>query len=128
MALTRVDRIGTPPAGTTRPAGTDVRGRLDALLLAVIEGGPVHGYAIVERLRDRTDGAVALEGGTLYPALRRLEESGLVEGTWTQASGRRRRVYTLTAAGASALHRERGAWRDFVRTIGAVLDGPPAPG
>lgn len=114
--------------GSTRAPGTDVRGRLDALLLAVIEDGAVHGYAIVERLRDRTDGAVVLEGGTLYPALRRLEESGLVEGTWTQASGRRRRVYTLTAPGVAALHGERGAWRDFVRTLGSVLDGPPTPG
>jgi len=123
VAATRADRTGT-----TRAPGTDVRGRLDALLLAVIEDGPVHGYAIVERLRDRTDGAVALEGGTLYPALRRLEESGLVEGTWTQASGRRRRVYALTAPGAAALNGERGAWRDFVRTLGSVLDGPPTPG
>lgn len=115
-------------AGRSGSTGADVRGRLDALLLAVIQDGPVHGYAIVEQLRDRTDGAVALEGGTLYPALRRLEESGLVEGTWTQASGRRRRVYTLTPAGTSALHGERGAWRDFVRTLGSVLDGTSAPG
>ena len=90
----------------------------------------MHGYGIIERLRSRTDGAVALEGGTLYPALRRLEENAMVSGHWTEVGGRRRRVYALTSAGAAALGRERGAWRDFVRTLGSVLDtaGPDAAG
>lgn len=120
------ERKQAPPA---RPAAGDVRGRLDALLLATIARGPVHGYGIIDRVRERTEGAVSLEGGTLYPALRQLEESGLIAGTWTDASGRRRRVYTLTAAGTAALRTERGAWREFVRTLGSVLDDPAgAPG
>lgn len=115
-------RVAPRPLSPDSPSPTDVRGRLDALLLATIEVGPVHGWGIIERLRDGTDGAVSLEGGTLYPALRRLEDSGLVTGEWTEVAGRRRRVYSLTAAGAAALHRERGAWRNFVRVLGSVLD------
>lgn len=107
--------------------GPDIRGHLDGLLLAALEDGPLHGYAVIERLRAQTGGAVALEGGTLYPALRRLEDSGLVSGTWTDAAGRRRKVYTLTPGGTAALHGERGAWREFVRTLGSVLDGPATP-
>lgn len=114
----------TPPRIADHPSPADVRGRLDALLLATIETGPVHGYGMIERLRAQTDGAVALEGGTLYPALRRLEDNGMVRGAWTEVGGRRRRVYALTSAGTGALNRERGAWRDFVRTLGSVLDTP----
>ncbi len=105
-------------------ATPDVRGRLDAMLLATIAHGPVHGYGIIDRVRGQTGGAVSLEGGTLYPALRRLEENGLIAGSWTDASGRRRRVYTLTASGTAALRAERSAWRHFVRTLGSVLDDP----
>jgi PadR family transcriptional regulator PadR len=110
-----------------RPSNADIRGHLDALLLAAVADGPVHGYGIIERLRTRTGGSVSLEGGTLYPALRGLEESGLVRGEWTNAAGRRRRVYALTEEGMAALHGKRGAWREFVRTLGSVLDGPSAP-
>ena len=109
-----------------RPSNADIRGHLDALLLAAVEDGPLHGYGVIERLKAQTGGAVSIEGGTLYPALRRLEESGLVRGEWTDAAGRRRRVYTLTDDGVAALHGERGAWREFVRTLGSVLDAPPA--
>ncbi len=109
------------------PVCPDVRGHLNGLLLAVLEGGPLHGYAVIDRLRAQTSGAVVLEGGTLYPALRRLENSGLGSGTWTDAAGRGRRVYTLTPGGTAALHGERVAWREFVRTLGSLLDAPVTP-
>jgi len=103
-----------------------LKGHLDALLLAALEAGPAHGFAVMAELRRRTGGTVDLESGTLYPALRRLEEAGLIVGTWTTGPGRRRREYQLTDRGRAALSNERGVWRDFVATIGAVLE-PPAP-
>ncbi|GAA1775493.1 PadR family transcriptional regulator [Luedemannella helvata] len=104
-----------------------LRGHLDALLLAVLESGPQHGYAIIEALQERSGGALALPTGTVYPALRRLERAGHVAGTWSTVGGRERRTYQLTDAGRRMLADERSAWRDFTTTIGAVL-GAPAPG
>lgn len=99
-----------------------LKGHLDALLLAALEPGPAHGFAVMAELRRRTDGSVSLEGGTLYPALRRLEEAGLIFGTWTTCSGRRRREYQLTDQGRRGLANERSQWREFVATITMALD------
>ncbi|HEY4007290.1 MAG TPA: helix-turn-helix transcriptional regulator [Pseudonocardia sp.] len=99
-----------------------LKGHLDALLLAVLEPAPAHGFAVMAELRRRTNGTVDLEGGTLYPALRRLEEAGLIAGTWTTGAGRRRREYELTELGRAALRTERSIWRDFVSTIGRALE------
>jgi DNA-binding PadR family transcriptional regulator len=108
-----------------------LKGHLDALLLAALEAGPAHGFAVMAQLRRQTGGTIDLEGGTLYPALRRLEEAGLISGTWTTGAGRRRREYRLTDRGLAALRAERSAWQDFVTTIGAVLnpagDAPGGP-
>lgn len=109
-----------------RMRGDLLRGHLDALLLAVLESGPQHGYAIIEALQDRSDGALALPTGTVYPALRRLERAGHVAGTWSTVGGRERRTYQLTDAGRRVLADERSAWREFTATIGAVL-GPTPP-
>jgi len=105
-----------------------LKGHLDAMLLAALEQGPTHGFALMAELRRRTGGMLALESGTLYPALRRLEEAGLIVGTWTSGPGRRRREYELTTRGRRALSDERGVWRDFVAAIGSVLDPPVAGG
>jgi PadR family transcriptional regulator PadR len=104
-----------------------LKGHLDALLLAALEPGPAHGFAVMAELRRRTDGSVNLEGGTLYPALRRLEEAGLISGTWTTSSGRRRREYQLTDRGRRSLANERSQWRQFVATISAAIDPAGAP-
>src|SRR4051794_39126755 len=99
-----------------------LKGHLDGLLLAVLEVGPAHGFAVMAELRNRTEGAVDLEGGTIYPALRRLEDAGLITGSWTMAAGRRRREYQLTDRGRRDLAMERGRWRTFVATLTAALD------
>ena len=70
----------------------ELKGHLDAMLLAALEGGPRHGYAVIEALRQSTDGRLDLPTGTIYPALRRLEQAGLIAGTWSVVGGRRRRV------------------------------------
>src|SRR5215472_7781100 len=98
-----------------------LKGHLDGLLLASLEAGPRHGYAIMEALRAGSGGQVDLPTGTVYPALRRLERAGLIHGTWSEGGGRRRRVYELTPAGRSALATERGTWREFSAAVTALL-------
>jgi DNA-binding PadR family transcriptional regulator len=102
-----------------------LHGHLDALLLAVLEGGSLHGYAIIEALRARSGGALALPTGTIYPALRRLERAGFVESEWSTVSGRERRTYRLTGAGRRALAGERSSWQEFSATVGRFLGGEP---
>jgi PadR family transcriptional regulator len=103
-----------------------LKGHLDGVLLASLEAGPRHGYAIMEALRAGSGGQLDLPTGTIYPALHRLERAGLVQASWSQAGGRRRRrVYQLTPAGRRALAAERGTWREFSATVTRLLE--PAP-
>jgi PadR family transcriptional regulator, regulatory protein PadR len=102
-----------------------LKGHLDGILLAVLEPGPRHGYAIMEALRLRSDGQVDLPTGTIYPALHRLERAGLIEATWSVSGGRRRRVYELTPAGRRTLDTERGSWRDFSAVVTVLLQPSP---
>jgi PadR family transcriptional regulator PadR len=104
-----------------------LKGHLDALLLAALEGGPRHGYAVMDALRESTGGRLDLPTGTIYPALHRLEGAGLIQGSWSVVSGRRRRCYALTAAGERALAGGRADWRSFSAVISAVLEGKPWP-
>lgn len=99
-----------------------VKGHLDALLLAVLEPAPLHGYAVIEALQRRSGGSLDLPTGTVYPALRRLEEAGWVKGQWSEVGGRRRRTYRLTAAGRRTLTDQRAGWSRFAGTIEAVLN------
>jgi transcriptional regulator len=98
-----------------------LKGHLDLLVLEVIATRPAHGYDVIVSLRDRSDGAFDLPEGTVYPALYRLERSGLLASNWTAESGRRRRVYALTATGRRALAAQRRQWREFASAVGAVL-------
>lgn len=102
-----------------------LKGHLDGILLAVLEPGPLHGYAIMEALRVRSGGHVDLPTGTLYPALHRLERAGLVAADWSQDGGRRRRVYQLTPAGLRSLDTERSSWQDFSAVVSALLQPVP---
>lgn len=103
-----------------------LRGHLDALILAVLEGEPRHGYAIMERLQARSGGALDVPTGTIYPALRRLERAGYLHSEWSTVAGRDRRTYRLTAAGRRALAAERSGWRELVAVVEDVLQ--PAAG
>ncbi|MEV0587614.1 helix-turn-helix transcriptional regulator [Nonomuraea sp. NPDC050310] len=98
-----------------------LRGHMDALILAVLEDAPLHGYAIIEALQERSGGTLNVPTGTVYPALRRLERTGFLASEWATVGGRKRRTYRLTASGAGHLAGERTAWGEFVRTIGGVL-------
>ncbi|MBP2320765.1 DNA-binding PadR family transcriptional regulator [Kibdelosporangium banguiense] len=104
-----------------------LRGHLDALLLATLDGRRLHGYAIIEALQLRSGGALDLPTGTVYPALRRLERAGYVSSEWSTVSGRQRRTYHLTKSGQRALIQERTAWREFTAAIEGVLGEGPWP-
>lgn len=105
-----------------------VRGHLDALILATLEKGALHGYAVMQALRESSGGALELPTGSLYPALRRLERAGYVRSEWRMVGGRRRRTYELTAAGRRALDTERSEWRDFAAVVEGVLRPGTASG
>ena len=98
-----------------------LKGHLDGLILAVLAGGPLHGYAVIEELERRSGGSLALPEGTVYPALHRLEAGGLLASAWSADSGRRRRVYELTRRGRRELGVKRGQWRQFVSAVEAVM-------
>jgi PadR family transcriptional regulator, regulatory protein PadR len=98
-----------------------LRGHMDALLLSVLEHEPLHGYAIIEALQERSGGALSVPTGTVYPALRRLERVGHLTSEWATVGGRKRRTYRLTPSGRTALAGERSEWRAFTDAIGSVL-------
>ena len=100
-----------------------LKGHLDGLLLATLDGGPRHGYAIKEALRVDSGGRFDLPTGTVYPALRRLERAGLTHSQWSVVDGRKRRSYELTAAGRTALATERTSWQDFAAAVSALMEG-----
>lgn len=100
-----------------------LKGHLDLLLLEILATGPAHGYAVVTTLRERSQGVFDLPEGTVYPALHRLEDAGLLQSDWTLVAGRRRRLYQLTGEGVTAKRAERRQWQTFVAGMDAVMRG-----
>jgi PadR family transcriptional regulator PadR len=96
-------------------------GHLDMLLLAALQSRPMHGYALIEYMRQASSGQFDYAEGTIYPALRRLEDDGLVRSRWSRAEGRRRRVYDISTQGTRALGRHRSDWERFTKGVEAVL-------
>jgi DNA-binding PadR family transcriptional regulator len=91
------------------------------MLLAILKSGPRHGYAIVEEISRRSEGEFDLAEGTIYPALHRLEEAGLLSSSWEVVSGRRRRVYALSHSGVEAVRERAASWRTFRSAVDAVF-------
>jgi PadR family transcriptional regulator len=99
-----------------------LHGTLDALVLKTLSGGALHGYGIARYLEEATAGAVAIEEGSLYPALYRLERRRLLAADWRDTeTGRRAKFYRLTRQGRSELVRETKAWADFAAAVSRVL-------
>ena len=108
------------------PAKADVlQGTLDLMVLQTLDSlGPQHGYAIAARLEQVSKGALQLNMGTLYPALMRLEQRGLLRGTWgVTDTNRKARYYALTAAGRRQLARQKEAWDRMAGIIHSMLHG-----
>jgi len=100
-----------------------IRGHLDLLLLALLAEEPLHGYALIERLRVRSGGEFDLPQGTVYPALHRLEHADLLTSEWDETSGRKRRSYRLTQRGREVLGEEQSHWRRFSSAVSETLGG-----
>jgi PadR family transcriptional regulator, regulatory protein PadR len=97
-----------------------LKGHLDGLVLATLRDAPAHGYAVIESLKERSEGAFDLAEGTVYPVLHRLEAEGLLSSAWSTAAGRRRRVYRLTRRGRAVVAQRREEWRRFANAVEAV--------
>jgi transcriptional regulator len=102
-----------------------LQGTLDLMVLKTLDTlGPLHGYAIAARLEQVSSGALQLNMGTLYPALMRLEQRGLLKGTWgATETNRKARFYALTASGRRELGREQQAWDRMAAIMQALLRG-----
>jgi PadR family transcriptional regulator, regulatory protein PadR len=102
-----------------------LQGTLDLMVLQTLDSlGAQHGYAIASRLQQVSSGALQLNMGTLYPALMRLEQRGLVRGSWgTTDTNRKARFYALTAAGRRQLAKEKEAWDQMAGIIHTLLRG-----
>jgi len=102
-----------------------LHGTLDLMVLQTLETlGSQHGYAIAARLEQVSRGALQLNMGTLYPALMRLEQRGLIRGTWgITDSNRKARYYALTAAGRRQLAKEKASWEQMAGIIQMLLQG-----
>ncbi|GEO27894.1 PadR family transcriptional regulator [Alicyclobacillus acidoterrestris] len=100
-----------------------VRGYLDGIVLSILVTGDTYGYEIVQKVNERTHGALQLKEGSLYPALKRLEAEHFIEGYWgtDKETGPRRRYYTLTERGKSQLERIRREWTEEQRVLSVFL-------
>ena len=98
------------------------QGTLDLLILKIVALGPVHGYAIAQRLQQVSRDVVQVPQGSLYPALHRLENRGLLAADWKPTdTGREAKFYRLTRTGRAALESETASWRRLADAVGAVL-------
>jgi PadR family transcriptional regulator PadR len=98
------------------------QGTLDLLILKVIAFGPVHGYAIAQRLEQVSRGVVQVPEGSLYPALHRLENRGLLAADWKETeTGREAKFYRLTRKGLKQLETETADWQRLIDAIGLIL-------
>ena len=99
-----------------------LQGTLDMLILRVAAGGPIHGYAIAQRIQQISKDVLQVQQGSLYPALYRLEERGWLKAEWSSSdTGRDAKFYSLTSAGRKQLTVEREKWDRMAQAISLVL-------
>src|SRR5688572_1110539 len=101
-----------------------VQGTLDLLVLRIIAAQPMHGWGVMQRLRLLTDDVFQVTPGSLFPALRRLEENGWASGSWGLSENKRKaRYYAITKAGRKQLASEKQNWQSIITAVGKVLEG-----
>lgn len=107
--------------------GDRLRGHLEAMILAILEREPAHGFDVVKKLEARGEGALQMREGTIYPVLYRMEASGLIQAQWDNSEegrkGPRRKVYSLTRKGQRQLAQGRQEWQQFVQVVGGIIGG-----
>ncbi len=100
-----------------------LHGTLDLIVLRLLRAGPANGWDLTQSIQAVSRGALDVNYGSMYPALRRLESRGFVKATWGMSENNRRaRFYALTAAGRKQLEAERDAWERFSSALGFILD------
>ena len=103
-----------------------VQGTLDMLILKAVSLGGLHGYGVLLRLQQLTNGQLQIQQGSLYPALYRLEKQGLIASEWGESDNKRRaKFYTLTAGGRKKLKAETQSWNRFSMVVASVLGTIP---
>ena len=101
-----------------------LKGTLDMLILRTLTAQPMHGYGIAQHIERLSGGVFAIEQGSLYPALVRLQKKGWVTSKWSQSpTGRRARYYTISAAGRRQLGEKVSSFERILGAIGAVMNG-----
>lgn len=97
-------------------------GTLDLIVLQLLQAEPTNGYDLTLRIQTITNDVLNVNAGSLYPALYRLEQRGLLRATWAESeSGRRTKVYSVTAAGRKHLAEQRQSWERFAGALSAIL-------
>jgi len=97
------------------------KGTLPTLILDALVHEPSHGYRIAQRIKERSEGVLDFKEGTLYPALHKLENDGLVESCEGVEKGRPRRYYRITKSGRAVLAKDRAEWRQLSRAVTMIL-------
>jgi PadR family transcriptional regulator, regulatory protein PadR len=101
------------------------QGTLDLLILKVIAVGPLHGYAIAQRMQQISRSVVQVQQGTLYPALHRLENRGFLKAEWKLSdTGRDAKFYRLTRTGRAHLEQETASWQRLIEAVALILQSP----
>ena len=105
------------------PASTPLlQGTLDLIVLQLLHAAPTNGYDLAQRIQQTTSDVLTVNAGSLYPALYRLEQRGLIRAAWQSTeNGRRAKVYSLTRAGVRSLDDQREAWHRFSGALTAIL-------
>jgi PadR family transcriptional regulator PadR len=97
------------------------KGTLPTLILEALAQEPCHGYRIAQKIKERSEGVLDFKEGTLYPALHKLENGGMVESYESVENGRARRHYRITRAGRGMLAKDRAEWRTISRAVTTIL-------
>jgi len=98
-----------------------LQGTLDLLILKALMLAPQHGWGLAKRIEEMSRDVLLVHQGSLYPALYRLEDEGLITGDWRTVDGRRIKVYRATSAGRARLQREATTWRRFSGAVDLIL-------
>jgi transcriptional regulator len=107
---------------TPQPQSDALRGSIELLVLKTLSLAPLHGWGIGQRIQQLSEGALEVNQGSLYPALQRLEQRGLITSDWQMTENNRRaRYYEITPAGRRALGAETESWRRFAATMEVIL-------
>ena len=100
------------------------KGDLPILILVVLSEGACHGYAVAREIERRSERLFSMREGSLYPALRVLEQDGFIEGSWdVETGGNARKVYSLTQLGRAELAKRQQEWRKYAETFAHILGG-----